>query len=95
MQYLIAAEYCSCCFLAGSAPLLSHFLLLIICCVTSVEYLLHMQCYKVALLQHLIVAEYYTYSFPADFNAIPSYYISVLIICYIRSAEYLRQMQCS
>ena len=80
MKYLIAAEYCSCWFLAGSAPLLSHFLVvLIICCVTSVEYLLHIQFYKVALLQHLIVAEYYTYSFPADFIPIPSYYISVLI----------------
>ena len=71
MQYLIAAEYCSCCFLAGSAPLLSHFLvLLIICCITSVEYLLHMQCYKVALLQHLIVAEYYTYSFHYFFHMV-------------------------
>ena len=89
MQYLIAAEYCS-------APLLSHFRVeLIICCVTSVEYLLHMQCYKVAILQHLIVAEYYIYLLPADFIPIPSYYISVLVICYIPSAEYLAHMQCS
>ena len=83
-------------FLAGSAPLLSHFVVvLIVCCIISVEYLQHMQCYKVALLQHLTVAEYYTYSFPADFIPIPSYYISVLIFCYIPSAEYLTHMQCS
>ena len=54
-----------------------------------------MQCYKVAKLQDLIVAEYYTYSFSADFIPIPSYYISVLMICYIPSAEYFTHMQCS
>ena len=53
-----------------------------------------MQCYKVANLQHLIVAEYHTSSFPTDFKAILSYYIAVLIICYIPSDEYLVHMQC-
>ena len=53
-----------------------------------------MQWYKVAKLQHLIVAEFYTSSFPADFIAILSYYISVLIICYIASAKYMLHMQC-
>ena len=37
-----------------------------ISCMTSVEYLLHVQCYEVINRQHLIVAEYYTSSFPAD-----------------------------
>ena len=60
----------------------------------SAEYLLHMQCYKVANLQHLIVAEYYTSSFPIGFIAILSYYIDVLIMCYIPSATYLLHMQC-
>ena len=42
--------------------MLSYFIaVLIIYCIQSVEYLLHMQCYEVAKLQHLIVAEYYTY----------------------------------
>ena len=53
-----------------------------------------MHCYKCANLQHLIVAKYYTSSFPADFIAINSYYIAVLIICYIPSAKYLLHMQC-
>ena len=50
-----------------------------------------MQCYKVANLQQLIVAEYHTSSFPTDFIAILSYYIAVLIICFISSDEYLLQ----
>ena len=37
----------------------NHFIkVLIICCIISVEYLLHMQCYNVAKFQHQIVAEY-------------------------------------
>ena len=55
--------------------------------------MLHMHCYKVAKLQHLIVAEYYTYSFSADFMPIITYYIAVHIICYIPSVEYLLYMQ--
>ena len=55
---------------------------------------MHMQCYKVANLQHPTVAEYYTSSFSADFITIISYYIAVLIICYIPSAKYLLHMQC-
>ena len=45
-------------------------------------------------LQHLIVAEYYTSSFPADFIGILTYYVAVLNICYVSSAKYLLHMQC-
>ena len=46
-------------------------------------------------MQYLILAEYYTFSFPADFIAILSYYIALLIICYIPIyAKYLVHMQC-
>ena len=68
--------------------------MLITCSMISVEYLLHIQSYKVANLQHLIVADYYTSSFLADFVAIIRYYIAVLIICYIPSAKYFPHMQC-
>ena len=44
-----------------------------------VEYLLHVQCYKVANLQHLIVAEYYTSSFPANFIALVLAVVIVLL----------------
>ena len=60
--------------------------MLIIFGIIRVEYLLHVQCYKVANLQDLIVAEYHTFSFPTDFTAILSYYIVVLIMGYIPSA---------
>ena len=64
--------------------MISYFIvMLIICCMISVEYLLHMQCHKVANLWHPIVAENYTSSLPADCIALLSYYIAVLIICYI------------
>ena len=46
-----------------------------------------MQCYKVANLQHLIVAECHTSSFQADLIPIVRYFITVLIICYISSAQ--------
>ena len=64
------------------------------CCIINVDYLLHVQCYNVANLQHLIVDEYYTSSFSADVIAMLSYYIAVLIVCYIPSAKYLLHMQC-
>ena len=48
--------------------------------------MLHVQCFTVANLQHLIVAEYYTSSFPADFMTILRCYIAVFIICYIPHA---------
>ena len=54
----------------------------IICCIISVDYLLHVQCYKVANSKHLIVAEHYTYSFPADCIALLSYHISMLYATY-------------
>ena len=54
--------------------------MIIICCILNVENLLHMQYYKVANLQHLMGAEYYTSLFPADCVAILSYYEAVLII---------------
>ena len=53
-----------------------------------------MQCCKGAKLQHLIVAEYYTYLFTADFIPILSYFIAVLIVCYISTVEYMLHMQC-
>ena len=58
----------------------------------SVAYLLHMQCYNIAIakLQHLTVAEYGTSSFPTDFIAILSY-LAVFITSYIPSAKYLLQ----
>ena len=60
---------------------------LIICVISSVEYLLHMQCCMLAQLQHLILAEYYTCSFSTDFIPLLSYFVAVLITCYILSAE--------
>ena len=43
----------------GVIPLLTHVIaVFILCCILSVEYPLHMQCYKVPKMQHLIVAEY-------------------------------------
>ena len=62
---------------------------------TSVGYLLHMQCYKVVNMQHLIVAECYTSSFKADLITKVRYFITVLIGCYISGAQYLiLHMQC-
>ena len=55
---------------------------------TSVEYLLHMQCCEVVKVQHLAVAEYNTCPFSADFITMLNYFIVVLIICYISTVEY-------
>ena len=53
-----------------------------------------MQCYKVAKLQHLIVAEYNTCLFSAEFIPMLSYFIAVLIVCYISTVVYMLHMQC-
>ena len=57
---------------------------LFIYCIISVEYLLHVQCYKVAKMQHLIVAEYCTSSFPTD-------YLDILLYS---SAYYMLNTKC-
>ena len=72
-----------------------HFVaVLIICCVLCVEYLLFMQCYISAILQHLTVAENCSYAFYTDFIPMVSYLIAVLIICYIASVKCMLHMQC-
>ena len=53
-----------------------------------------MQCCQVAKLQHLIVAEYNTCLFSADFIPMLSYFIAVLIVCYISTVEYMLHVQC-
>ena len=53
-----------------------------------------MQCCKIAKLQHLTVAKYYTCLFSADFVPMLSYFIAVLIVCYISTVEYMLHMQC-
>ena len=54
--------------------LVYHFkAVLIISCIINAEDLLHMQCYRAAKLQHLIVAECYISSFSADFIHIVIY----------------------
>ena len=67
---------------------------LIFCCIISVEYLLHVQCCKVAKLQHLTVAEYSACPFSSDSIPVLSYFIAVLIICYVSTVKYMLHMQC-
>ena len=44
----------------GVIRLLSHVIaVFMLCCMLSVEYPLHMQCYKVPKIQHLTAAEYF------------------------------------
>ena len=59
------------------------------CRIISVEYLLYVQYYKVAKLQDLIVAEFYTFSFSAGFIPFASYFIKVVFMCYVSRAEYI------
>ena len=77
--------------MADFTLMLSHFIaVLIVSCKLSVEYLLHLQCYKVATLEHLPLPECYTCPFSADCY---SYSMAVLIICFISTVEYLWHMQ--
>ena len=63
---------------------------LIICCILSAEYLLLMQCYKVATLQHLTAAEYFTFLFSAECTpmSMVRHIIAVRVTCYIASVKY-------
>ena len=68
--------------LAANTPLLSHVItVLIFCCMISVEYLLHMECYSVAKLQHLIMVEYNNSSFVTDCIPILEYNIMLHTQC--------------
>ena len=69
---------------------------LLICCILlSVEYyLLFINCYKVAILQELIEAEYCSCLFSVDFTPVLSYLIVVIIIFSIASDGYMLCMQC-
>ena len=57
-QHLTVAEYYTCIFLADSTPMVRYLIaVLVICYIASVEYMLHMQCCKVAKMQPLIAVE--------------------------------------
>ena len=59
-----------------------HFVtVLISCCVSCVEYMLPMQCYIAAILQHLTAAENYSYAFSTFFIPILSAILQVLNVC--------------
>ena len=68
--------------------------MLMICCISTVEYLLLMQCYKTATLQQLRAAACCSCSFSAYFKPVVSYIIAALSICYVASVEYMLHMQC-
>ena len=58
LQHLIVAEYNTCLFSADCIPMLSYFIaVLIVCYISSVEYMLHMQCCNVTKMQHLTAAK--------------------------------------
>ena len=67
---------------------------LISCRVLCVEYLLPMQCYIAAILQHLTATEICSYAFSTYLIPMVSYFIAVLIICYIASVECMLHVHC-
>ena len=58
LQHLTVAEYNTCLFSADFIPMLSYFMaVFIVCCISTVEYMLHMQCCNVTEMQHLTAAK--------------------------------------
>ena len=58
LQHLIVAEYNTCLFSADVIPMLSYFIaVLIVCYISTVEYMLHMQCCNVTKMQYLTAAK--------------------------------------
>ena len=57
LQHPTGAEYNICLFSADFIPMLSYFMaVLIVCYISTVEYMLHMQCCNVTKMQHLTAA---------------------------------------
>ena len=72
-------------------PMVRHFVaVLISCCVLCVDYLLPMQCYIAAILQHLTAAENCSYAFSTYVIPMVSYFIAVL---YFASVECMLHIQ--
>ena len=58
VQHLTVAEYNTCLFSADCIPILNYFIaVLIVCYISTVEYMLHMQCCNVTKMQHLTAAK--------------------------------------
>ena len=58
VQHLTVAEYNTYIFSTDFIPMLSYFMaVLIVCCISTVEYMLHMQCCNVTKMQHLTAAK--------------------------------------
>ena len=56
LQHLIVAGYNTCLCSDDFIPMLSYFIaVLIVCYISTAEYMLHMQCYNVTKMQHLTV----------------------------------------
>ena len=58
LQHLTGDEYSICLFSADFITMLSYFMaVLIVCYISTVEYMLHMQCCNVTKMQHLTAAK--------------------------------------
>ena len=59
VQHLTVAEYNTCLFSADFIPMFSYFMavLFIVCYISTVEYMLHIQCCHVTKMQHLTAAK--------------------------------------
>ena len=58
LQHLTVAGNYTCLFSADFIPTLSYFIaVLIVCYISTVEYMLHMQCCNVTKMQHLTAAK--------------------------------------